>query len=294
MTYDKNFADSNIGSLTEDIRDCLDGDVDYVFDGSLYTDVEAIEYSLLESSRITEFTTGVYNNGGPFDLYLMTNKKEHIPVGENLDASISHKFDLTVISLDEGEYVKGYKVVFKTPASLSSFTSGSLTNIESRLPHTYGLYVSTDKRPLFLWKEGLFSDLNYDLSFLKLDLGKDESIKDIKLLFHEEVLPGFKNIEAPLLEGRVKHLESVATKYFGGKLENLVFPNMVFVSGEYGGKIISNGDEWDTYTYVGQLKKENLPSTGTGGIKILSLILVWIGLSTIAIIFKKALTKFKL
>ena len=195
FNYDKNFANSNIGSLTEDVRDCLDGSVDYVFDGSSYNNIEALEYALLETSRITDITTGIYNNGGPYDLYLMSNQRENIMIAENLDASITHKFDLTALSLDEGEHIKGYKVVFKTPASLASFTSGSLLNRDSHPPHTYSLYLATDKKPLFLWKEGLSSNLNYDLSFLELNLGKEESIKDIKLLFHEAVLPGLKTLK---------------------------------------------------------------------------------------------------
>ena len=92
----------------------------------------------------------------------------------------------------------------------------------------------------------------------------------------------------------MKDLESVASRYFGGKLESLVFPNMVFVSGEYNGELISNGDEWDTYTYLGQLNKEKLPSTGYGGIKIVSFLLFLIGFLTITVIVKKTLTRFKI
>nr|WP_245612089.1 prealbumin-like fold domain-containing protein [endosymbiont 'TC1' of Trimyema compressum] len=124
--YDQHFTDLNIGNLTEDIQDCLDGDIDYGFDGSSYSNIEAIEYALLETSRVTNFTTGVYNNAGLYDLVVETNKRKNIKVAENLDSSISHIFSSAVLSLAEDEFIKKYRVIFKIPASPGSFTSGYL------------------------------------------------------------------------------------------------------------------------------------------------------------------------
>ena len=64
------------------------------------------------------------------------------------------------------------------------------------------------------------------------------------------VLKILKNL---YIEGRGKNLEFLANKYFKGELESVIFPNLVFVSGEYNGEIVSNGDEWDSYSFAGQL-----------------------------------------
>ncbi|WP_162473960.1 LPXTG cell wall anchor domain-containing protein [endosymbiont 'TC1' of Trimyema compressum] len=50
---------------------------------------------------------------------------------------------------------------------------------------------------------------------------------------------------------------------------------------------MSNGDEWDSYSFAGQLKKEKLPSTGNGQFMLLGLISVWLCLILIALILKK-------
>ena len=285
--YDKNFANFNIGNLTEDVMDCFDGDVDYTFDGRVYDNVEGVAYSLLDTSRVTDITTGIYSDTGTYDLIIQTNKRDNIRVAENLNASISHRLESTLLSIDEDEYIRGYQVIFKTPVTLTSFTSGCLTNSEIRPPLTYSLYLETDKKPLFFWKGGLLSHTNYDISFSELGLGKEETIKDIKILFDHPVLPVFKNIEKTILEGKVKNLENLATLYFGGAVERVVFPNMVFVSGIFEDQTVSNGDEWDSYTYLGELKKGKLPSTGFSLLELFSFISIVLGFGLTVKAFKK-------
>lgn len=268
FNYDPSFLDKNIGFLTRDILECLTGNEDYSFDNSFSDPVTIITYDFLENSRITNIETGVFNNGHFYDLYMKTNKRAHVLVEGELDPSKSHKFQASELLSEADEVLLGYSVCFKEPSALSYFTTGKLINSEVREPKPYSIYVATDKRPLFQLKSGLSSDKNETLTFSDLGIDDDETIEVIKTIFESSVLPGFRNIEGPILKGQVKDLQVPADKYFMGEMGKVLFPNQIFVSGEYEGLVVENGDEWDTYTTVAtpvvtkEVKGGVLPSTG--------------------------------
>lgn len=101
-------------------------------------------------------------------------------------------------------------------------------------------------------KEGLLSTVNneIDCSRSALDLSAGEYVTEFRLVFREEVQPGFHDLTGPKIEVRVKETVKDGQK----------FVNKVDVGGLYGGEWVYDTDGWTTVTF--NKPKGKLPKTG--------------------------------
>ena len=101
-------------------------------------------------------------------------------------------------------------------------------------------------------KEGLLSTVNneIDCSRSALGLSASEYVTEFRLVFQEDVQPGFHDLTGPKAEVRVKETVKDGQK----------FVNKVDVGGLYGGEWVYDTDGWTTVTF--NKPKGKLPKTG--------------------------------
>lgn len=101
-------------------------------------------------------------------------------------------------------------------------------------------------------KEGLLSTVNneIDCSRSALGLAAGEYVTEFRLVFRDEVQPGFHELTGPKIEVRVKETVKDGQK----------FVNKVDVGGLYGGEWVYDTDGWTTVTF--NKPKGRLPQTG--------------------------------
>ena len=194
---------------------------------------------------------------------------------------------------------RSYRMEFTDEVNVSSFDSGSFT-APLREAHTYKVVVDTDERLNLVIGEDLKADVENTITLAdKLNTG--EQITNIRLIVDGLVYPTFRQDGKWYLYGTTKDLQPVADKYFGGDLNKLVFPNTVTVSGtdiNSGGKL-TNGDEWDTYSYAktltiskfGEVKSNKLPKTGNNNMAMIGFGLSLLGVAFVILVKKEKSNK---
>lgn len=228
--------------------------------------IKELIIKLAPESKGIEFRTPVFGKGY-YSIYIKDHEKEYL-LGSNYDGNKEHKF--------KSSNLRSYRIVFDNPIFIKDFKSGSFS-AETKSNENYSIFVNTDKRENVLIKENLEASVKNVINFMD-----SEIISNVSIVFNNAVKPGFSLASPIVLSCTSNNLKIINDNKFSSKdnSDNLYFSNTVEIRGEYKGKEVINGDEWETSTYSKelQLSKGNLPKTGSYKYLFFSLLPLTLGI----------------
>lgn len=236
------------------------------------TNIKELEIKLSPGSKGIEFKTPVFGKGS-YSIYIKDMEKEYL-LGSNYDGKKINNFTCSNL--------RSYRIVFDQPISIDEFKSGSFTS-DIITNQVYKVIIDTDKRENVLIQEDLDANEinNINISEIMKDklLLDGETIKNVSIIFKKPVASGFSLASPIILSGTSKDLHIISSEEFNENKNNLFFSNFVEIHGEYKGKVVENGDSWDTGSYFKDLKltKGKLPKTGSFRFLVIGLIPITVG-----------------
>lgn len=228
--------------------------------------LKEITIKLAPESKGIEFRTPVLGKGN-YSIYIKDYEKEYL-LGVNYDGTKEHVFKCSNL--------RSYRMVFDNPIFIKGFKSGSFS-ADTKSNVVYSVSVNTDKRENVLIKDNLESSVKNVISFMD-----GEIIRNVSIIFKDALKPGFSLASPIVLSGTSNNLKIINDNKYSSKDngDNLYFSNIVEIRGEYKGREVINGDEWETSTYSKklQLSKGNLPKTGSYKYVLFSLLPLTVGI----------------
>lgn len=236
------------------------------------TNIKELEIKLSPGSKGIEFKTPVFGKGS-YSIYIKDMEKEYL-LGSNYDGKKINNFTCSNL--------RSYRIVFDQPISIDEFKSGSFTS-DIITNQVYKVIIDTDKRENVLiqedWDANEINNINISEIMKDKLLLDGETIKNVSIIFKKPVASGFSLASPIILSGTSKDLHIISSEEFNENKNNLFFSNFVEIHGEYKGKVVENGDSWDTGSYFKDLKltKGKLPKTGSFRFLVICLIPITVG-----------------